>query len=315
MKPRTALRRGRRWLARTLRRGRLEAHSPRFAALFASNARVERVAGGLRFAEGPVWIAERRCLLVSDIPADRILRIAPGGDVSVYRAPSGCSNGLTRDLAGRLVACEHANRRLTIEDADGTPTVLADAFDGRRLNSPNDVVVRRDGAIYFTDPTAGIDPALAEQPVRGVYRIAPGTLKLTRVVDDFATPNGLAFSPDESLLYIDDSAVDRHHIRRFRVCEEGALADGAVFASLPVGAPGPPDGMKVDREGRLFCTGPGGVWVFAPDGEHLGTIRTPEPAANCAWGEDGHTLFITARTSVYLVRGVHPGGVLLPDAG
>lgn len=308
------LRRARRWLGRNLRRGRLDARSPRFAALFSPGARIERVAGGLRFAEGPVWIAERSCLLVSDIPADRILSIEGDGRVAVHRAPSGGSNGLTRDLAGRLIACEHRTRRVTRENADGSLSVLADAFDGRRLNSPNDVVVKRCGAVYFTDPTAGIDPALAEQPVQGVYRIgpsdtqAPDAGEISRVVDDFVAPNGLAFSPDEDLLYIDDSAPERHHVRRFAVAADGALSEGAVFASLPPGRPGPPDGMKVDRDGHLFCTGPGGVWVFAADGEHLGTIRTPEPAANCAWGEDGHTLFIAARTSVYRLRGVTPGG-------
>lgn len=310
MTVRAALRRGRRWLARNLRRGRLEARSPRFGELFSAGARIERVAGGLRFAEGPVWIAEQSCLFVSDIPADRILRIGPGGDVRVHREPSGGSNGLTRDAAGRLIACEHRTRSVTCENADGSVAVLADAFEGRRLNSPNDVVVKRDGAIYFTDPTAGIDPALAEQPVQGVYRIAPDAGPLTRLVDDFTTPNGLAFSPDEDWLFVDDSAPERHHVRRFRVSADGSLAEGAVFASMPVGKPGPPDGMKVDRGGRVFCTGPGGVWVFAPDGEHLGTIRTPEPAANCAWGEDGRTLFIAARSSVYRLRGLTLGGAL-----
>ena len=304
------LRRGWRWLALHLRRGRLEARSPRFAELFARGARLERVAGGLRFAEGPVWIRERSCLLVSDIPADRILRIAPGGAVSVYRQPSRHANGLTRDDRGRLIACEHETRRVTREEADGRLHVLADAFAGRRLNSPNDVVVRRDGAVYFTDPTAGIDPALREQPVQGVYRCERDSGALTLLVDDFLVPNGLAFSPDERFLYVDDSAPARHHVRRFRVAADGALSEGRVFARMAPGTPGPPDGMKVDREGRLFCAGPGGVWAFAPDGEHLGTIRTPEPAANCAWGDDGRSLYIAARSSVYRVRCAPPGGIL-----
>jgi gluconolactonase len=313
MRPLASLRRGRRWLALRLRRGRLEARSPRFAPLFPAGARIERVAGGLRFAEGPVWIREQGCLLVSDIPADRILRVEPGGAVTVYREPSGHSNGLTRDADGRLIACEHGTRRVTREEGGAGPRVLADRFDGRRLNSPNDIVVKRDGSLYFTDPAAGIDPALQEQPVQGVYRCEPGAGALTRLVDDFLVPNGLAFSPDERLLYIDDSAPERHHVRRFDLAGDGTLSGGEVFARMTPGEPGPPDGMKVDRAGHLFCTGPGGVWVFAPDGEHLGTIHTPEPAANCAWGDDGRSLYIAARSSVYRVRGASPGGVLLPS--
>jgi gluconolactonase len=288
--------------------GRLVARSPRFLELFPPGARVERMASGFGFAEGPVWLAREHCLLISDIPGDRILRIDSERNVTVFREPSWNSNGLTLDHRGRVIACEHRTRRVSRTEADGSITTLAESFGDGRLNSPNDVVVKSDGAIYFTDPAAGIKAAEQEQSIQGVYRLHPGTNELTVVADDFVSPNGLAFSPDERRLFIDDSSVHRHHIRVFEVEADGTLSNGQIFASMEVGKPGPPDGMKIDSRGHVFCTGPGGVWVFDPQGEHLGTIVPPEPPANCAWGDhDWRSLYVTARSSVYRVRVVLPG--------
>lgn len=281
-----------------------------FADLFEPGARVEKVATGFRFTEGPVWDRIGKLLLFSDIPANQIRKWESGDTTTVFREPSGNSNGLTYDKQGRLIACEHGNRRVSRTEPDGRITVLADRFEGKRLNSPNDVVVKSGGSVYFTDPPYGVGPESRELDFQGVYRIKPeGGLDL--LVKDFAMPNGLAFSPDEKRLYIGDSSQHRH-IRVFDVKPDGTLENGRVFADLSDPKPGAPDGMKVDTEGRLFSTGPGGVWVFAPDGTHLGTIATPEGPANCAWGESGwRTLFITAGTSVYRIR-LKAAGVPVP---
>ena len=259
----------------------------------------ELLATGFQFTEGPVWMPGGY-LLFSDIPADRIYKWTPKRGAEVWREPSGNSNGLTVDRQGRLVVCEHGNRRVSRIEPDGTLTVLADAYGGRRLNSPNDVVVRSDGCIYFTDPPYGIEPEQREQPCNGVYRILPdGTLEL--LADDFDRPNGLAFSPDERVLYIDDSP--RRHVRAFDVLPDGRIANSRLFADMDHPQPGSPDGMKVDRNGNVYVTGATGVWVFEPDGTHLGVIVTPERPANCAWGDDDRkTLYITARSSLYRVR-------------
>ena len=251
-------------------------------------------------------LKRKRRLLFSDIPANRIYRLAADGRVTTFREPSGNSNGLTRDKEGRLIACEHGNRRVTRTEADGSVVVLAQNFRGKRLNSPNDVIVKSDGAIYFTDPSYGIKSEEQEQPVQGVYRLSPDGDEFTLVADDFARPNGLAFSPDEKKLYIDDS--ERRHIRVFDVHDDGSLSEGSVFHDMNVSTPGSPDGMKVDVEGHVYCTGAGGVWVFDPAGNHLGTIITPEKPSNCAWGDDDwRSLYITAVTSVYKIRVNTPG--------
>ncbi len=301
-------RRLKRWInARPLAPGRLEAKSDEFKRLFPEEARVERVATGFRFTEGPIWCAEKRLLLFSDIPANRILKLTLDHQVSIFRQPSGNSNGLTRDKQGRLIACEHSNRRLTRTEKDGSITVLADTFKGKKLNSPNDVIVGRDGAIYFTDPSYGIKPNQQEQPIQGVYRLSPEGNKLTIVADDFERPNGLAFSPDEKRLYVDDSS-HRRHIRVFDVLADGSLSRGRIFYDMNIEEPGSPDGIKVDLEGHIYCTGPGGVWVFDTKGNHLGTIVTQEKPVNCAWGDDDwQSLYITARTSVYRIRVNIPG--------
>jgi gluconolactonase len=270
----------------------------------------QRLALGFQFTEGPVWMPDGY-LLFSDIPADRIYKWTPDigsagkGKLEIWREPSGQSNGLTIDRQGRLIACEHGNRRVSRTEADGTVNVLADQYQGKRLNSPNDIVVKSDGSIYFTDPPYGIEPEEREQPCNGVFRILPdGTLQL--LADDFDRPNGLAFSPDESVLYIDDSP--RRHLRAFDVRPDGSLTNSRVIADMDHPQPGSPDGMKIDVQGHLYVTGATGVWVFEPDGTLLGVIVPPEKPANCAWGDaDRKGLYITARTSLYRVRVKVPG--------
>jgi gluconolactonase len=289
----------------------LEVHDSGLLALIDANAPIERVAGGLGFTEGPVW--RGTYLLFSDIPNKRIVRwrrLPEGPELTTYA--TGMSNGLTLDRQGQVLAAEHDGRRVTRLAADGTRTVLAERFEGKRLNSPNDIVVRSDGSIYFTDPPYAVQPSTPgmarpaewwskpipgkEQSCNGVYRISPdGALHL--LVDDFALPNGLAFSPDEAVLYIDDSA--RRHIRAFDVRPDGTLTNSRVLLEMASDDPGVADGLKVDLQGNVFSTGPGGVWVCRPDGGWLGRIVLPELPANLAWGEDGTVLFLTARTSVY----------------
>ena len=289
----------------------LEVRNPGLHDLIAPDAVIERVAGGLTFTEGPVWHGAH--LLFSDIPNKRIVRwrrLPEGPELTTFA--TGMSNGLTLDRQGRVLAAEHDGRRVTRVADDGARTVLAEQFEGKRLNSPNDIVVKSDGSIYFTDPPYAVQPSTPgvprpagwwikpipgkEQPCHGVYRIAPdGTLRL--LIDDFALPNGLAFSPDESVLYIDDSA--HKHIRAFDVRPDGTLTGSRILLDMASEDPGVPDGLKVDVRGNVFCTGPGGVWVCRADGTLLGRIVLPELPANLAWGEDGSVLFLTARTSVY----------------
>ena len=259
----------------------------------------ELVATGFKFTEGPVWHPDG-VLFFSDIPAHRIFKLMLDGTSEIYREPSGGANGLTLDRQGRLIACEYHSRRVSHTETDGTITVLADNYRGKRLNSPNDVVVKSDGSIYFTDPFYGF-PADQERELdfQGVYRIAPDGL-ISLLVDDFGVPNGLAFSPDERILYIDDS---RHqHVRAFDVLSDGSLANGRVLIDMKADARGAADGMKVDTTGNLYVTGAGGTWIVSPTGEHLGTIVTPELPENCAFGgPDYKTLFIAARTSIYSI--------------
>ena len=300
----------------------LEAHNPGLHDLIASEAVIERIAGGLGFTEGPVWRGAE--LLFSDIPNKRIVRwrrLPEGPELTTYAR--GMSNGLTLDRQGRVLAAEHDGRRVTRVADDGTRSVLAEQFQGKRLNSPNDIVVKSDGSVYFTDPPYGVNPSAPgtprpagwwtkpipgkEQPCHGLYRIAPdGTVHL--LVDDFALPNGLAFSPDESVLYVDDSA--HKHIRAFDVRPDGTLTKSRVLLDMASEDPGVPDGLKVDLSGNVFCTGPGGVWVCRANGALLGRIILPELPANLAWGEDGSVLFLTARTSVYRLQTKTRGALL-----
>ncbi len=281
----------------------LEVHDESVHRIVPDGATIERVAGGLGFTEGPVWVTDH--LLFSDIPRGRICRLdllPEGPALNTYRWPSGNSNGLTLDRQRRLIACEHGTRRVSRSEPDGSIVTLADRYEGRRLNSPNDVVVRSDGTIFFTDPPYGL-PNLTEGkelPFNGVYSISvDGSLQLQ--ADDFDRPNGLAFSPDERILYIDDSP--RRHIRAFDVASNGALSNSRIFAELTSSDQGSPDGMKVAEDGTIVSAGPGGIWIYQPDGKLLGRLIPPEQPANLAWGEaDRQTLFITARTSVYRIR-------------
>jgi sugar lactone lactonase YvrE len=271
---------------------------------------IERLATGFTFTEGPVWRGDD--LLFSDIPNSRTIRYRPlpeGPDITTFRHPTGNANGLTLDHQGRVLACEHSGRRVSRVDGSGNAESVAEAYEGNRLNSPNDVVVRSDGSIYFTDPPYGLRGGVEgkELPFNGVFRVDPqGRLHL--LVDDFERPNGLAFSPDERVLYVDDSA--RGHIRAFDVAPDGSVANGRIFAELRArpGEQGVPDGMKVDQEGNVYCTGPNGIWIYDLNGRFLGRIVTPEVPANLAWGDaDWRTLYITARTSLYRLRLGVPG--------
>ena len=265
----------------------------------------ERLATGFVFTEGPLWHPDGFYYFV-DVRASMLYRVAPGRPHEVVREKTGGGNGTTFDLQGRLILCEGDNRRVTRRAADDRFEVLVDRFEGKRLNRPNDVVCRADGSIYFTDP--GLRVPLAEREVEhaGVYRIAPdGAVSL---VADFEYPNGLAFSPDERLLYVANTRWAQY-IHVLELDADGRMARRRIFADMSSDeTDGVPDGMKVDVEGRVYCTGPGGTWVFAPDGTRLGVIRTPEVPANLAFGgPDLQTLFFTARTSVYTLRAKVPG--------
>jgi gluconolactonase len=265
----------------------------------------ERLATGFTFTEGPLWHPDGFLYFV-DLRVNRLHKIVPGQATELVRENTGEANGTTFDLQGRLIMCEGGNRRLTRMDADGRVDVLVDRYEGKRFNRPNDVVCKSDGSIFFTDPGLRIPLAERELPHAGVYRLAPdGGLTL---VADCEYPNGLAFSPDERTLYVANSRWAAY-IHALELNDDGTLRRRRIFADMSSDEPdGVPDGMKVDVEGRVYCTGPGGVWVFAPDGRHLGTIRLPELPANLAFGgPDRRTAFFTARTSVYSMRVKVPG--------
>ena len=299
---------------------------PALDRLVPAGAKVEKLAGNLQRAEGPIWIKDGGYLLLSDL--NEIMKWAPGSSLSIFRArifsgssPAGVrvgTNGLTLDREGRLVGVEPGNRRVSRFEAGGATTVLADRYMGKRLNSPNDLVIKRSGEVYFTDP-----PYFAGQPVpptspefrqelgfNGVYRVTKAG-KLELLAGDLGFPNGLAFSPSEARLYVADSRPKKKWMV-YDVKGDGTLASGKVFMDISTDtAEAVPDGMKVDTLGNVYATGPGGVLVISPEGKHLGTIRIPEIAANCAWGDaDGKTLYVTARTGLYRIKlnvaGVRP---------
>lgn len=288
--------------------------SPALSRILLPGADLEQVATGFRFTEGPLWDPADGSLLFSDIPANRIYRWKEGEGAKVLHEPTRKSNGLTWDLDGRLLACEHVGRRVSRYETPGQPPVtVVDRYGGRRLNSPNDLVLRSDGSLYFSDPPYGIqspevgEPGEQEQPLNGLYRVPPGAGEPVLLAGDFDRPNGLAFSPDEHLLYVADTP--RYHVRVFQVRENGWIEGGRVFAQFQESqGVGRPDGMKVDVEGNLYTTGPGGLWMIAGDGTPLGHLRFPERTANCAWGDtDFQSLYVTASTSVYRLRTLLPG--------
>ena len=299
----------------------IEQNAPGMDSIVSADQAIEQLGsgygGGHGPAEGPLWWKEGGYLLFSDIHNDRRMKWAPGEGVSVFQEPTNRANGLTRDLQGRLIACEHDSRRVTRQEPDGSITVVANNYQGRRLNRPNDVVVKSDGCIYFTDPWTS--PLPAEQwdlSFSGVYRVTPDLGTLTLLVGDFVVPNGLAFSTDESVLYVNDSR--RGHIRAFDVQPNGtlALATDRVFATLTGDRPGVPDGMKLDVEGNVYCGGSGGVWVLDPSGKHLGTIVHGEEAStNLAFGgDDWKTMYITTRNTLVSVE-LKKAGIPVPVGG
>jgi gluconolactonase len=272
---------------------------------------VERLWTGGRWLEGPAWFAPGRFLVWSDIPNNRMMRFDETcGSVSVFRQPSNNSNGNTVDNQGRLVTCEHLTRRVTCTDFDGTVQVIADRFQGKRFNSPNDVVVKSDGSIWFTDPSYGImhdyEGEYGEEEMGGchVYRVDPLSGDVFKVAGDFEKPNGLAFSPDERLLYVADTGASHlengpRHIRRFSVSEEGTLSGGEVFATCTSGLF---DGFRIDRTGRIWASAQDGVHCYDPDGTLIGKIRIPEIVSNLTFGgARRNRLFITATSSLYAV--------------
>lgn len=287
-----------------------EIHDPRFRQMIVTSAGLDELYSGCRWAEGPVWFNDANQLLWSDIPNQRMLRWTPEGGVSVYRQPSNFANGHTRDRQGRLISCEHGARRVTRTEIDGSITVLADRFEGAPLNSPNDVVVKSDGTIWFTDPTYGIMSdyegfqAEPEQATRNVYRLDSATGELAAVAKDFTQPNGLAFSPDETVLYVADSAAshDEHlprHIRAFDVVGGSRLANGRVFCQIDNGIP---DGIRTDVEGNLWSSAADGVHCFDTTGKLIGKLRVPQAVANLTFGGPRRNrLFIAATCSVYSI--------------
>ena len=282
----------------------------RFRDLTVPIAAVEKLYDGCRWAEGPVWFADGNYLVWSDIPNNRLLRWTPENGVDVFNADANYTNGNTRDRQGRLVSCQHGGRRVIRTEPDGSQTVIADSYNGKPLNSPNDVVVKSDGSIWFTDPNYGIMSnyegykADMEQDGCFVYRVSADLGEITVVADDFAKPNGLAFSPDEEILYIADSGVSHdpegpHHILAFDIREDGTLSNNRVFANV---SPGLPDGFRLDTEGNIWTSAADGVHCYAPDGTLLGKIKVPEVVANLTFGGPRkNRLFITGTTSLYSV--------------
>jgi gluconolactonase len=288
-----------------------ETFDERFNALLLPDSKLEKLHTGTIWAEGPCYFAEGDYLIWSDIPNNRILRWSEAEGVSTFRQPSHYTNGHTRDLQGRLLSCEHGNRRVSRTDADGTVVTVVDNYQGKRLNSPNDIVVKSDGTIWFTDPPYGILPGTKEGydgeiEVGGcyVYRFDPTTDELTIVANDFDKPNGIAFSPDEQRLYVSDTGGSHtpegpHHIRVFTVVDGKQLTGGRVFADIE---PGLSDGFRFDVNSFLYTSSRDSIQVYAEDGTRLGKILVPEPIANCTFGgKDKNRLFITASTSLYAI--------------
>ncbi len=300
--------------------------TPAFDALVPRDAQIEKLADGYMFTEGPVWVRRGQpgpYLLFSDIPANAIRKWSPTEGTSDFMHPvfdgdpgdrsQVGSNGLLIDSEGRLVLCEHGNRRVSRVETDGSLTVLADRYDGKRLNSPNDAVFHSSGWLYFTDPPYGlagqdVDPD-KELDFNGIYRVSPeGEVEL--LVRDQTRPNGLGLSPDERTLYVANSDRSDKVWYAYDVLEDGTLGSGRVFYDVnDQEAPGAADGMAIDRNGNLFATGPGGIWVISPDGTHLGSIQPDEVPANVSWGDDGNTLYMTGRTGLYRIR-LNTGGAI-----
>jgi gluconolactonase len=283
---------------------------PALDALIDSNTPVEKVAGDLGFLEGPLWMQDGY-LLFSDLFKNTVWKLVPGGKPEAFLEKAGWDQpeapkiqhfgapGLVLDAQGRLILCQQGNRQVIRLEKDGKRTVLADRYDGKRLNGPNDLVRAKNGDIYFTDPPYGLPRRNeAELPFCGVYRLRDGKLEL--MSKDLSVPNGIAFSPDQKYLFVADNST----IKRFEMQADGTIANPTVFFDLAtISRRGTPDGFRIDAKGNIFTSGPAGIYVISAEGKHLGTINTPESPANCAFGgKDGHTLYITARTSLYSVQ-------------
>ncbi len=300
--------------------GKIIRLDPAFDALVSKDAKIEKVATGFTFTEGPLWRPEG-VLWFSDVPGNVVRSVTPSGQVKVIIekaggtvvAPPGAfigPNAMIADKDGAVLLCQHGNRRIVRVAKDMTITPYIDKYEGHRLNSPNDLIYRSDGALYFTDPPYGLirqddDPA-KELKFNAVFLYAKGKLK--PAITDLNRPNGIALSPDEKTLYVSNSDERKRFWMKYDVAADGTVSNGRMFYDL-AGAKeqGIPDGMKVDSKGNVYASGPEGIWVFSPSGKHLGTIQPGETAANCAWGDDGKTLYITASTSVYRIRVNIPG--------
>lgn len=300
--------------------GKVIRMDPAFDALVPTDSRIEKVATGFTFTEGPLWRPDG-VFWFSDVPGNVVRSVTSSGEVKVLiqnaggtvSAPPGSligPNGMIDDKDGYVLLCQHGNRQIVRVAPDLTMTPYIQKFEGHRLNSPNDMVYRSDGALYFTDPPYGLvkqddDPA-KELKFNAVFLYKGG--KLTPVIKDLTRPNGIALSPDEKTLYISNSDEKKRFWMRYDVAADGTVSNGRMFFDLAdAKEQGIPDGMKVDSQGNIYAAGPEGIWVFSPEGKHLGTIQPGETAANLAWGEDGKTLFITASTSVYRIRVSIPG--------
>jgi len=288
-----------------------EAKADDLSGVFETGASLTKVAGGLRFAEGPVWDGRR--LLVSDVQADTVFSVSPDGRLEPYQTPSGWANGHTWDRDGGLIAAEHATGRVTKQTSTGARTVLAERFEGKRLNSPNGVVVARDGTLFFTDPPFGLKPPYgpveraAELDFAGVYRIDRASGQISLVTKDLKYPNGIVLSADERTLYVNDTATQKVWAFSVEAASAGAKGREVVDLSL-AGATGVVDGMRIDEDGRLFITAPGGLAVVSPEGRLLGRLPLPEPGTDVIWGgADRRDLYLTASTSVYRIRTIRPG--------
>jgi len=289
----------------------VEIRDPRLAAVVGPEGAFERIATGCLFTEGPLWHPRDQYLLWSDMPGDHLRRWSAQDGVTTFRKPCNMSNGLAWDRQGRLLACEHASSQVTRTEADGRITPLATHYQGKQLNSPNDIVCAADGGIYFSDPPYGRAEYYGvkrdqELSFQGVYRVGADPQSPILLADDFDRPNGLCFSPDGRRLFVNDTA--RQHIRVFDVRADGAISGGRVWAETVGEGPGAPDGMKLDSAGHVYCCGPGGIHVFTPEARCLGVIHVPEYTANMAWGDaDYRSLYVTASTSVYRLRVLVPG--------
>src|SRR6266540_2547841 len=300
--------------------GKIERLDRRFDALVPSGAVLEKVADGMDWTEGPVWDVRNGALLFSDVPRNVILQWKEGAGVTERVRVSGYSgtepfagrepgsNGLVFDRQGRLVTCQHGDRRIVRREPDGRVTVIADRYEGKRLNSPNDLVFKSNGDLYFTDPPFGLpksfDDPHKELAFQGVYKFSKDG-KLMLLTKDIKAPNGIAFSPDEKKLYVSNADTSNAVWMVYDVNPDGTIANGKTLFNATAwtkNKPGVPDGMKIDKDGNLFAAGPGGIYVIAPDGAHLGSIETGVPTGNLAWGEDGSTLFITSNRTVYRLK-------------